>query len=54
MILLADSEDSDQTADAQTDLCLHWLHMPEDMAWHSPDYLEIPLTMQHLHHQQEE
>ena len=37
MILLVESEGPDQSAGAQADLGLRYLHMPEDVfAWHRP------------------
>ena len=39
MVLLADSEGPNQTADAQADLGLRCSHMPEDLFSHGADYL---------------
>ena len=44
MIILADSEGPDETADAQTDVSLNCSHMPEDMFSHGFSNL----TFEHL------
>ena len=44
MILLADSEGPDQTADAQVDLGLHCPHKPKDMFSHRVVHIIPNLT----------